>query len=964
MKRIGVWAVVVLVLAPFTACDGGDPSGTGGSGGGGAGGDGMPQGTSLFAEIIDASGNVLPDIVAVFDENEDVVTTNGAGQVLLENLASGRVVRRIEAPGHAPASLVAELPPGVHAGIRKRLVPLGAKQTFNDQDPTVLTAPGVVLSLEADSLMFEDGLDVTGMVEAQITVLDPTAVDPALVPAPLEGTRINGAEVSLAPFSLVEISVWQNGSRLQLKPGKPAMVELVIPAALDASAPEGEHFRGFWLDLDAGTWKEDTYGVIQKYSQDATKKAWLGELPHFTWWTDAAEFSDKNCFSVTLKDRDGAPWPGQKVDPIPLNFDGLPMPKYTGENGNTCVNIKYLSQAKLKAGSDTAVPIGEASVTGAGLASACGVVGVSCQPVEIQSQVPRICTPGEKKTCTYSGDPAKLGKGICVAGTDYCNADGTAWLGCQGEVLPRTETCDTVFDDDCDGVANEGGTNCNCTPGMTKAGGCYTAAPLTLGVGVCIAGTSTCNKSGTGYVCKNEVIPSKEICTIAGDEDCDGSTACSFWSKRFGNDGDDQALGIIPDANGNVIVIGRFLGTLNFGLQEFVNPDPNWDTFVVKLDPAGNLLWAKQLGDTGTTQGANVAIHPSGDIIIGGRCEGIVDFGLGAQTCPVGGELFLARLDAATGSPQWAKVFAAGANLFYAYNQIDIDSLGNILVAGSYDGSAAIGVSAPALPASNAYDVFVAKLDGNGTHIWSQAFSGPADDHDMIMAVDGNDNVVIGGHFVQTLTVGGTTLTAPANVNGWVAKLDGMTGTPMWSRSFDSATNVYLTWVDTDANNDVIIASYFDGTMTLSNVPAVSLTAQGGADGVIVKLSGADGSHIWSKQISGPGTDLAASVSVDSQNNIWGSGHFQLTADIAGQSLTSAGPYDVFAVKLDASGSVLDARRFGGSGDEQTSVIRVDPTGAALMVMSTKSKVLDLGNGPYFGAGDPDIDVAIVRMTP
>ncbi|MET0591248.1 MAG: protein-arginine deiminase family protein, partial [Polyangiaceae bacterium] len=61
-----------------------------------------------------------------------------------------------------------------------------------------------------------------------------------------------------------------------------------------------------------------------------------------------------------------------------------------------------------------------------------------------------ICMPGEKREC-YSGPASTKGVGLCVAGSQTCDASGAAWGACTGEVVPRTEDCASALDEDCDG---------------------------------------------------------------------------------------------------------------------------------------------------------------------------------------------------------------------------------------------------------------------------------------------------------------------------------------------------------------------------------------------------------------------------------------------------------------------------------------------------------------------------------
>lgn len=59
-----------------------------------------------------------------------------------------------------------------------------------------------------------------------------------------------------------------------------------------------------------------------------------------------------------------------------------------------------------------------------------------------------------------------------------------------------------------------------CTPGETQA--CYSGAPGTAGVGLCVGGTTTCDSSGSWGPCAGEVTPKGEVCGNMVDENCNG----------------------------------------------------------------------------------------------------------------------------------------------------------------------------------------------------------------------------------------------------------------------------------------------------------------------------------------------------------------------------------------------------------------------------------------------------------
>lgn len=114
---------------------------------------------------------------------------------------------------------------------------------------------------------------------------------------------------------------------------------------------------------------------------------------------------------------------------------------------------------------------------------------------------------GLSRSC-YTGPSGTSGRGTCRAGTQTCSAG--RWGECNGQVLPRAETCDDR-DTDCDGRVDDG---------LTRM--CYTGPAGTSGRGVCRGGTQTC-RAGAWGSCAGQVVPRAETCDRS-DEDCDGMT--------------------------------------------------------------------------------------------------------------------------------------------------------------------------------------------------------------------------------------------------------------------------------------------------------------------------------------------------------------------------------------------------------------------------------------------------------
>jgi protein-arginine deiminase len=75
------------------------------------------------------------------------------------------------------------------------------------------------------------------------------------------------------------------------------------------------------------------------------------------------------------------------------------------------------------------------------------------------------------------------------------------------------------------------GDRCLCMPGERRE--CYSGPAPTKGVGLCVAGTQTCDPTGMLWsACVGEVVPRTEDCASAQDEDCDGRSDCFIVDLR------------------------------------------------------------------------------------------------------------------------------------------------------------------------------------------------------------------------------------------------------------------------------------------------------------------------------------------------------------------------------------------------------------------------------------------------
>ncbi|MFO0587288.1 MAG: nucleotide-binding protein [Polyangiaceae bacterium] len=499
-----------------------------------------------------------------------------------------------------------------------------------------------------------------------------------------------------------------------------------------------------------------------------------------------------------------------------------------------------------------------------------------------------MCTPGAAQEC-YSGPAGTNGKGICAAGTQVCNAEGTGYGACNGEVLPKTEDCATPQDEDCDGLAPpckgqllwakrfgdpDGSPSPACRANAVSADpsnnnvlltGAFNATADFGGGALTTAGANDVflavldpdggfvraaryggadAQAGTGVVylpdgrSKAVGIFSAALDLGAGTLVCAGSTdlfAASFdstgaaeWSHGFGDSAPQAPISMAADSAGNVALTGAFFSSIDLGGGLLASAGGS-DVFVAKLGPDGVHQWSHRYGDGTAQQGQGVAFDNAGNIVVSGVFSGTIDFGVQKLTSAGASDVYLVKLGP-DGSVLWAKRY--GDTDLQQNAVVAVDSAGNILFAGSFRGTIDLG-GGPMVSAGEA-DVFLAKLDPDGKHLWSKRFGDSQDQLSMSIAFDVQNNVLLAGAFVGALDFGGGPLASAGGHDVFLAKLDTL-GDHVWSKRFGDQAEQYVTAVASDGAGAVLVTGYFTGALDLGGGAMIAKSAL--SDGFVAKFS-------------------------------------------------------------------------------------------------------------------------------
>jgi hypothetical protein len=557
------------------------------------------------------------------------------------------------------------------------------------------------------------------------------------------------------------------------------------------------------------------------------------------------------------------------------------------------------------------------------------------------------CEAGAVEEC-YTGPDGTKGVGVCVAGQRTCLPGGEGFSACMGEVTPVEETCETAEDDDCDGIANEGGVACLCVPGETEP--CYTGPMGTQDVGVCAGGTAVCNELGTDFgVCEGEVLPSQEDCSNMLDDDCDAAAcATSLWSLIFGGADLETPASIAVDSLGNVYVAGTFSGTINVGAEQLVSAGGT-DGFLAKFDALGAVQWVAGFGDAADQGLTAVGVDPSNNVFIAGYFAGVLAFVGGATYTANGRDAFLAKLGD-TGAYLWSKKLGAAGN--QGATALAVNAAGEVVFGGNFEGTLICPIGC--INSVGGQDIFLFKYDGQGQQQWIKAFGDPADQLLNGLAFDASDNVLMVGQLQgNAVDFGGGPLGSAGGFDIFTVKLN-PGGAHVWSRRYGDPLDQRGTGIAADPAGNVIVTGGFVGSV---NFGALDVQTVGLTDVFVVKFD-PDAVYQWANTYGDPSDQVPGGVAVDAGGNAVITGGFQGAVNFGGGPIMSAVSYDIFLVKLDMLGQHVWSKGYGNSASQIGRTLTIEPASGNILLTGAAAGTIDFGQGPLTSAGGDDVILA------
>jgi hypothetical protein len=280
----------------------------------------------------------------------------------------------------------------------------------------------------------------------------------------------------------------------------------------------------------------------------------------------------------------------------------------------------------------------------------------------------------------------------------------------------------------------------------------------------------------------------------------------------------------------------------------------------------------------------------------------------------------------ANGNRLWSKTFGTvGKDFLTAFVQT---SDGGYILGGHSEG----GINRDKTSASKgSNDIWLVKINANGTKIWDKSFGGADQDllESMIATSDGG--FLLGGYSSSGNNGDKTDPYIGGYYDAWILKIDG-SGTKIWDKTF-GGTGYDATRVVAETTDGYIIGTQSESGAD-GNKTSVS---KGNTDFWIFKLD-FNGTKIWDNSYGGSNVDIPQAINKNADGSLIISG-FSKSPISGDKTQKSRGMDDIWILKISSSGTKIWDKTIGGSNREYVTSATTTPTGNIIFNVDSYSNI-------------------------
>ena len=343
----------------------------------------------------------------------------------------------------------------------------------------------------------------------------------------------------------------------------------------------------------------------------------------------------------------------------------------------------------------------------------------------------------------------------------------------------------------------------------------------------------------------------------------------------------DEAFAVDIDEQGNVYVTGSSYETVGNGL----------DITTIKYSPNGTQEWLRTYNNAANDRATILETDEDGNVFVDGY---------------VGADCITIKYNPA-GDLLWDAKFNGTGNSFDAVRALEIDNMGNVIIAGQSETT------------GSSFDIVIIKYNSAGEQQWLSRYNGTGgfDDYPNAMTMDASGNIYIAGEVREK---GGSQ-------KDYVTLKYNSEGVQQWAKEYGTASTDDIAYgIGVDNNGNVYVSGR-------------GLNFEG--DFVTIKYD-SSGNQLWLKNYNGPGTyEGAAYLKVDNNGNVY----------ISGRSIGGQNAPDYTTIKYNIDGEEQWLARYNGTALDTDEVYAIELDGEANIYITGSSR----------GAGNAGRDYATVK---
>jgi hypothetical protein len=295
-----------------------------------------------------------------------------------------------------------------------------------------------------------------------------------------------------------------------------------------------------------------------------------------------------------------------------------------------------------------------------------------------------------------------------------------------------------------------------------------------------------------------------------------------IWEKVFGGTFNDWAVSIVQTPDNSIIIGGYSESDANGNKTE--NSRGGTDYWIIKMDLNGNKIWDRTFGGNYNDILNDILVVNNG-LIVAGHSNSEMS-GDKSSTKYGDEDYWILKLDF-DGNKVWDRTYGGGGSDFCLDAELT-DNNEVLLVGSTYSSNTGNKIS----PSYGSSDIWVIKIDQNGTKIWEKNYGGKK-------TPDGK--LIIGG--VSTSNIGYDKSENSRGGNDyWIIKIE-ESGNKIWDKRFGGGDDDYFSDLIINEDGSLVVGGWtYSGFGGEISDPAI-----GSADIWIVKIDN-NGIKLWDKR--------------------------------------------------------------------------------------------------------------------